>query len=53
MAVVINEFEVVAEPPPAPAAAADKQEKPAPPVPLDVERLLRRHEERQARVRAH
>jgi hypothetical protein len=54
MAVVINEFEVVPEPPPAvsregtPAEAAPN----SPPV-MDFEEKLRRQMERDRRVRAH
>jgi len=56
MAVIINEFEVVAEPPP-----AERAKEPAPPAgssasqaptPAELQRVLRRLEERAARVRA-
>ena len=55
MPVVINDFEVVVEPPPHDEAAAGAQEG-APDVvltPHEVELLLERQEERAARVRAH
>ena len=55
MAVVINDFEVVAEPP-AKAEAADRpdaKDQPDRPGPPDVEQVLRKCQERQARVRAH
>jgi hypothetical protein len=56
MAVVIHEFEVVAEKPPRTDAAAAKGAKPAPAppsTPHDMERIVRRQLERAARVRAH
>ena len=52
MAVVINEFEVVAEPAPPPAAAQPKAQRPAPP-PTDVERVLAELRARERRVRAY
>jgi hypothetical protein len=56
MAVIINEFEILTQAPsPSPNTSA-----PPPPVPqqselvpLDIERILRWHRERLARVRAH
>lgn len=56
MTVVINEFEVVAEPPPkagptgpaTPGSAAAQA-----PTPHDIDRILRRQRERFARIRAH
>ncbi len=51
MAVVINDFEVVVEPPPAP----DSGEQPAQaaaPTPQEIEQVVRRQMERAARVRA-
>jgi hypothetical protein len=61
MAVVINEFEVVAEPPPAnQPAETGAGAKPsgtstseAAPTPQSIERIVRRQIERFARVRAH
>jgi hypothetical protein len=54
VAVVINEFEVVAEPPPAKAPDQARQEKPQePPSPHDIENVLRRRHERCERLRAH
>lgn len=56
MAVVINEFEVIAAPPTPEAAAkgAEKTDTPkAPPVPHDVVRIVRWHAGRAERVRAH
>jgi hypothetical protein len=56
MAVVIHEFEVVAEKPPAEeqAGAAPAAGTPAPSsTPHDIERIVRRLSERLARVRAH
>jgi hypothetical protein len=56
MPVIINEFEVVAEPPvSAPAAAAPEpppEAASAPPA-QDVARILRHEAERELRVRAH
>ena len=52
MAVVINDFEVVVEPPP---PAPDSGEQPAPvpaPTPQEIEQVVRRQMERAARVRA-
>lgn len=51
MAVVINEFEVVAEPAPPPAAAQSQAQRPAPPP--DVERVLAELRARERRVRAY
>ena len=57
MPVVINEFEVVGEPPPAPSTApaaqesADQAERGA--SPHEVESILRREKDRLARVLAH
>jgi hypothetical protein len=56
MAVVIHEFEVVAEKPPAeePGGASPSASAPAPSsTPHDIERIVRRAAERLARVRAH
>jgi hypothetical protein len=57
VSVVIHEFEVVAERPPAPAAEAPETRSvgPAesPSTPRDIERVLRRQTERTERVRAH
>ena len=57
MAVVINEFEVVAEPTPASKPTGTLQPgtpQPVPPsTPHDIERIVRRQRERFARVRAH
>jgi len=56
MPVVINEFEVVAEPPPAPtatAAASAASAAETPPAPIDVEQIERFIAERVARVWAH
>jgi hypothetical protein len=57
MAVVINEFEVVAEPPRqsegAPAPGRGSEPTPQASTPRDVERIVRRLHERHARVRAH
>jgi hypothetical protein len=56
MAVVINDFEVVAEPPAAAPSGADSpSESPAAaaPTPQEIEQIMRRHRERCARVRAH
>ncbi len=57
MPVVINEFEVVAEPPPASQSTGPKPPGTAPsaptPTPHDIERIVRRQIERCARVRAH
>ena len=58
MAIVINEFEVVAEPPPTgqpggtiPPTTGLPQT--TGPTPHDIERVVRRQKERCARVRAH
>lgn len=57
MAVVINEFEVVAEPPPVSPAQAQPGGETAMPRPMlaaqEVERLLRHEQERALRVWAH
>lgn len=57
MAVVINEFEVIAAPPPAPESGAKPAEKteapPSPTIVHDVVRLMRWHAARAERVRAH
>ena len=57
MPVVINEFEVVGEQPPAPRTDSGAQESPAPSErgasPYEVESILRREKERLARVQAH
>ena len=55
--VIINEFEVVAEPPTGGQGATEPPpvNKPATtgPTPHDIERVIRRQKERSARVRAH
>ena len=55
MAVVINEFEVVAEPlnPPPQESAAAPEPAPPPSTAHDLERVLRRQRERAARLWAH
>jgi hypothetical protein len=55
MTVVINEFELVPQPPPAPAGEQKPQPPPEPsPLPAsEVERIVRRQRERAARVWAH
>ena len=57
MTVVIHDFEVVAEPKPPdaqqPGATSATPPATAAPVPRDIERILCRHKERHARVRAH
>jgi hypothetical protein len=53
VAVVINDFEVVAEPPPPDQAVDVKVEPPTPPTPHDLENILRRQQERTSRLRAH
>jgi hypothetical protein len=57
MAVIINEFEVVAEPPPAPkplGTPSDESQKPQQPSTAhDIHRVVRQHMHRLARVRAH
>lgn len=55
MAVIINEFEIVATPPPAPAgpeqAPAPQASKPTPQLrPEDIERIQQRQRQRLARV---
>jgi len=52
MAVVINDFEVVAEPPPEAPAAGQPGVQPATPTPEEIEQIVRRQLERAARVRA-
>lgn len=54
MAVVVNDFEVVAEQPPRADAPAEAgaQPQPAGPTPQELELIYRRMEERAARVRA-
>ena len=52
MAVVINEFEVVVEPPPAPSSSDEQPAPAAAPTPQDIEQVVRRQMERAARVRA-
>lgn len=54
MAVIINDFEVVVEPP-AETRPPDRPPEPAPPAPprpQDIERIIRHFEERRARVAA-
>ncbi|HLM58806.1 MAG TPA: hypothetical protein VK422_22070 [Pyrinomonadaceae bacterium] len=52
MAVVINDFEVVVEPPP-PAPDSDEQPAQVPaPTAQEIEQVVRRQMERAARVRA-
>ena len=60
MAVIINLFEVVCEPPPQqqagttqPALVPGSSQAACAPTPRDIERVVRRHIERLARVRAH
>lgn len=54
MAVVINDFEIVTEPPaPAGSAAAPESEGPSPPSAPEVERILHSLAERLLRVEAH
>ena len=57
MPVNISEFEVVVDPPPAAApAASDANSAPAAPrgaTPHEIEHILRREQERLARVQAH
>jgi hypothetical protein len=55
MAVVINEFEIIAQPPPpVPSATAPEGSEAEPPVwtAHDIEEIVRRQRERDARVRA-
>ncbi len=52
MAVVINDFEVVVEPPPDTPAAGEQPPTQAASTPQDVEQIVRRQMERAARVRA-
>ena len=51
MAVVINDFEVVVEPPEPSASGEQPAQVPAP-TPQDIEQVVRRQMERAARVRA-
>ena len=54
MAVVINDFEVITEPPPVAGAAAPPGAESTPtPASPEVERVLRSIAERQSRVEAH
>lgn len=56
MGVIINDFEVMMEPPPAPADSAPRTPAAAPPAPLapqDMVDVIRHQGERQARIRAH
>lgn len=52
MAVVINDFEVLVEPPPDNPGAGEQTAQQAASTPQDVEQIVRRQEERAARVRA-
>ncbi len=55
MPVTINEFEVVVDPPAPAAQPADSDRTPTPPrgaTPHEIETILRREQERLARVRA-
>lgn len=52
MAVVINDFEVIAQPP-APAPRPDATSAPPAPAPSDIEKIVQREMERAARVWAH
>jgi hypothetical protein len=55
-AVIINDFEVVLEPPPEENGAGSRAEEAQPrsaPVPLDLEDVLERRAIRRARLRAH
>jgi hypothetical protein len=54
MAVIINDFEVVVDPPPpAPGADAVQPPPPAPPLrPDEIERIVRHFERRRARLHA-
>lgn len=54
MAVVINEFEIVTEPPPAPAADSNANQPPQPAMtPNDVNQAVEQHVNRMQRVWAH
>ena len=54
MAIVINDFEVIAEPPAVRRDTAVREaESPPPPSVPDIERALQNVAERQARVEAH
>jgi hypothetical protein len=57
MAVIINEFEVVAEPPPAAkplgTPSGENQQSQQPSTAHDIHRVVRQHMHRLARVRAH
>ena len=55
MSIIINEFEIVTETPPAPPAQAQQpQPVQSPPAlrPEDIERIQRRYQQRMARLRA-
>jgi hypothetical protein len=52
MAVVINDFEVVVEPPPEAPEAGEQPAPQAAPTPQEIEQIVRRQMERAARVRA-
>lgn len=52
MAVVINDFEVVVEPPPAPPESGEQPALVPAPTPQEIEQVVRRQMERLARVRA-
>lgn len=54
MPIVINDFEVIAEPPPAPGASVPQEAEPAPqPSAPEVALVLRSLAERMLRVEAH
>ncbi len=57
MSVIINEFEVVVEPPPRPTPAVpeppDRERPPPAPAPHLLRALLEREEQRHRRLRAH
>jgi hypothetical protein len=55
MPIVINEFEIIAEPPASPPQGQEPSaaSQPATPKPRDVQLVIRRQRERAARVRAH
>jgi hypothetical protein len=52
MAVIINEFEIITEPPSTPEEETPVAQAPGPPAlrPEDIERIERRHRQRIARV---
>ncbi len=53
MAVSINDFEVLVEPPAAPSTGAEAAQRPAPALrPEDIERIVRHFERRRERLRA-